>query len=610
MVIAEFLEKERERMQITLERFCEGIYTPSMMMRIEREERSADSLYLERLLERLGIAVEAGENYLNPDEYERWEAGQLILKALEEGDERSAEERIEQYRGKNKNNIIGEQFCCVMEAELRKQQGAGREQIGNLYREAALLTIPAIEKKCVSELCLSAKELDIVLEYNRYHHPERLGEVCAKMLEMLERVPYEKLEKAKIYPKAALTFSQECAGEIEKSARYVDNAIEILRDCTKTFYLSELLEVQIVNLKRAGVELERKLHNKQSDLEEYYAVLGEIYKENGISTRTKSITYLYHQRETYCISDIIRIRRKMLGMERRELCEGVCSLKTLGRIERGETNPQMCVIKGLFKKLHLPTEVVRLNFLTDEREVHEFILKVDKQQGLLNFAKVEEMLIDADKYEGGIYIENRQKLERTWIMAELGLQRCTKTEAENELQRNLEYTIPYDCIWKAEECFLTREEELCLQNLAVVAEGEKSFQILEKLKSILESYQLSVEYNCIAMYEIVMSAYASKLGDIAEYEKSNKFSKEIQRKSLRYGRIYQLEANIYGILWNRLQSGAEVSESERERELRKCLMITRFNKKEEGERFFKEKLRGCKGTSSLSQLDVNNHHKA
>lgn len=256
MIVSEFFTKERERMNITLEALCEGLYTPSMMMRIEREKRKADSLYMDRLLGRLGIAGDSCENYLNPKEYEVWMIQQQILDAVDTNELEKACEKIEQYRKLIGKNKVGLQFCYVMEAQIYEKQGEKTEEIGQLYKKAVLLTIPAIEKKKITELCLSVQEWNLVLEYYRYQHPEKLEELCIQILEKLNEVPYETIAMAKIYPKVVVYLNRErrkravTEEEQKDSIVYGEKAIEILRDCGRTFYLMELLEIQIENLKK------------------------------------------------------------------------------------------------------------------------------------------------------------------------------------------------------------------------------------------------------------------------------------------------------------------------------------------------------------------------
>ena len=78
-----------------------------------------------------------------------------------------------------------------------------------------------------------------------------------------------------------------------------------------------------------------------------YAWLHE--KESGICT--EKFCELYREPECYCINEVIKERRKALGMSRRELAKDICSEKTIERLENYGTTAQMYVVIRVFKRL-------------------------------------------------------------------------------------------------------------------------------------------------------------------------------------------------------------------------------------------------------------------
>lgn len=51
-------------------------------------------------------------------------------------------------------------------------------------------------------------------------------------------------------------------------------------------------------------------------------MLEQSYQEFRIPKETVTDSFLYVEKGVSCINDAIRIRRKMLGMDLKELCEG------------------------------------------------------------------------------------------------------------------------------------------------------------------------------------------------------------------------------------------------------------------------------------------------
>lgn len=603
MIVSEFFRMERERTGVTLEELCEGLYTPSMMMRIEQEKRGADRLYMERLLGRLGIACESYENYLNPEEYETWSLGQQILDKIDAGDFQDAKEKTEQYQKRIGKNKIGQQFCYAMLAQISELSGVEVLQSGELYEKAVLLTIPQIGKKKITERKLSVEECNLILEYYRCKYPAELERVCIEMLDTLEKAYYEPLTKVKIYPKVVVYLNQEWRKQMiskekyEALLTYGKNAIEILRENGRTFYLPEVLKLQIENLEHYTAILQKDgnanevetRRTEKGTLQEFYAVLCEVTEEAGVEIRIQNYNYIYRNMKTYCTSDVIRIRRKMLGMTKEELCDGICSVKTLNRIENRKSNPQIFILKGLFQRLHLAPETTRLEWLTKERKIFDIMYEMDNCLASNEYGKAERILKEAKQYSLEKYTENRQELERAWITIQYEFNRISVEERESGLKRILGYTMPIEYIFKAEDCFLTSVEMQCLQNFAVTLENGEKFPILEKIIGILEKN--GMENNRFAMYETGMVTYASKLGNVGEFEKSSQISRQIMKKSLQNGRMFHLDRSIYGILWNQIEEAkGNFDIQKREYELKKCLTLVRLNKKYSDVDFFEMKL--------------------
>ena len=102
-------------------------------------------------------------------------------------------------------------------------------------------------------------------------------------------------------------------------------------------------------------------------------VLGEIYKRCGVREDTFEYSHIYVDREVYCIEDIIRIRRKMLNMSMYKLGDGICSERTISRIERKRTRPQCSNIHKLFEKLGLSGELSQSELFSSNVQAQELL---------------------------------------------------------------------------------------------------------------------------------------------------------------------------------------------------------------------------------------------
>ena len=85
--------------------------------------------------------------------------------------------------------------------------------------------------------------------------------------------------------------------------------------------------------------------------------------------------YLYVEKGVSCVSDVIRIRRKMLGMSVAKLSDGICTERTLRRIENRQSTSQMAIVTELFGRLGLSPELTRTDLVTEKPEARQLMEK-------------------------------------------------------------------------------------------------------------------------------------------------------------------------------------------------------------------------------------------
>ena len=122
------LRNERIKQKITVEQLGEGLYSFSMIKKIESGERFAGKWMRDRLLQRLGISDYNDENFLFPAEYDKWELRTHLLDALEIGKLEDAKLLLEQYRVKyGSENKLEHQFYLMMQVQYRQQRAFPKE---------------------------------------------------------------------------------------------------------------------------------------------------------------------------------------------------------------------------------------------------------------------------------------------------------------------------------------------------------------------------------------------------------------------------------------------------------------------------------------------------
>ena len=608
-----FLDAMRQLKDVTLEQVCDGLCTSSMMKRIECGERLPEKQMRDRIMARMGVPIEGYEDYLSTEEYEQWELRQELLRSIENKQITEAEQYLEAYRIYEKQNSVEAQYCDAMELMILQMKNASLEKQQAVIAHAVGLTMPKIEEGLSEKLLLSEQELNLLTEYiwlREYNgKPETEFEWRYKQYqEVLHYIRHSRLDefcRAKVYPKVAYYLSElilhkaKTEENLEMGIRVCNEAIELLRDSRKLYYLVELVEV----LERLVKEYEfclRKV-NKREEVEklqvelqekkEWHDVIMELYTEHEVCPYMEHFCHLYWEMETYCIGDVIRIRRQMFGMTKEELCEGICSVKTLTRIEHKKVKTQMPIVRELFERLGLCAEYIRTRVITSDYGLLKLAGEHVWYKNNYNIAEWEKSL---NALEEGLCLEipqNKQFVEYSTYLLKLVKKAISQDEFINKLIEIIEYTIPLDYIMKAGEKFLSQEEYTYIRAIGIRAEKEVAAKCMGIIQGLCAKEEVASGH--IGKHEFLMTSVISYLGNIGEYEESDRLSTKLARQSLTYRRSYVLAETMYNNLWNRQTAIAEIDKSEDEgdeRIIKNCIWLSKYNKNEKLITFFKKNL--------------------
>ncbi len=473
-----------------------------------------------------------------------------------------------------------------------------------------------------------------------------------KLLDALRGSSMDSYSYAKVYPKAAYFLCLELMKApldialCRRILRISAQALETLRSCHRMYWLYELLELmervlgifagftqpgpkepapvsfeQVWNqlggtaakpLSPAGTaaggperpeawtlsEDPESLALLTAQIREWRMLLAEIYQEYGIPMNMENCCYLYSQTQNYCIGDVIRKRRRMLGLSVRELCEGICSEKTLRRLENNKTRSQRAVWSELFCRLGLSPEYQRESVVTGQRDV---LLMYRASGDTLNNHDTEETQRLLEQLKKLLPMDipiNRQELERKDCLNKLQKKEITAEECVIRLKKALQYTIPLESIKMAKDgpdIYLTCTELGCIYNTAMKSKDEAEEFNLDLLQSVTRQCIPDDSIDTfINMYELIMSGVASRLGSAGEYNKSTEISEKAMKKCLSARRMGTLHQFLYNRLWNRIESAKKSTSTALEipitQELWKCIQLTNFCKETFHEKFYINKL--------------------
>lgn len=600
----EFIANLRKEKQISLEQLSDGLCDFSTLSRFERGEREPDRLLQNRILSRLGAVPENYENFLYYKDYCRWEKRQGIVHNILEENIEQARLLTEEYKKEyDISSPLERQFYLAMLVQIKRYEGSGRHELAPLFEEALALTVPNVKEKGLRNRVLSLEELNLLLEYMFCREEKETPDFYESLLEYIIKLECTTLAMAKIYPKVVYYFylawkekGTERKTRPERLLELCDKAIELLRDANRMFYLWELfcMREELEPYLKKEIRTADHFLKRQKQCMDWKMTLEAIYKDYNVSIAMYEFCYLYVESENYCIGDVIRIRRKMLGLSQEKLSAGLCDCRTISKLEHHTSKPQKEIVQKLFDRLNLSTELCRKELVTDKQEATEKYseLKAQKMNG--DYEKMKELIMRLKEIISMEIPSNRQAIVRNEIICQYNEKEISRAEFVSKMVDALEITVPYKAIIKKGEKYLTNEELSCIQN--IIAKADDSFCEFQECEQALIAMCFKMKYpiNHIRAYEFVFSTVSSRLGNMKEYDTSDNMEREIITLALKAKRIKAIHGALYRLLWNYEQRNKEgkpiQTEMDIAKELRKCIDMSALCKNTFRENKYREKL--------------------
>lgn len=602
------LKNIRTEEGISLDQLALGIMSASQLARIEKGERSVAKVVRDRLLERLGVARDLYENLLDLEDYREWERQKDILHAVREKQTKQAEQLLSEYEESLEDDEnIRRQFYLVMLADIQKKAEGQELFVRKCYREALALTVPEADTVWAKQRPLSILEINLLLENLAYENGMDSFLKYKVLLRYVEDGCYDEISKAKIYPKIAfyslkkrMQYREHLdAGERMECLEICGKAVERLRDAGRTYYLVELLEIrrqlfedQLGEL--TGKEQEENLAVQRED-EELLKVIRDLYRQYDVTDYMEDCTYLYQQKWVFPIGEVLKIRRTMFGMTQEQLCDGICSVKSLRRAEQGKTDIQREVREKLLKRLGLSGQLQWTRLITSDREVVRLAERLAKYQNGQNYVETRKLL---ERLKAKVTMEipqNKQFIIETETLLDYYEKKISMrkfVDCETEILRQ---TLKENDFRKMEKIYLTEMEIKCIRNRWRGLKNEEKKKDIQFLLNIYEEYSSkNVIANAISMYEFVTEGAVSELGNMGEHELAILIDKKSIKESLKCRRLIHIDYKLYDIFWNNQEilkkKGIKMNLEKMADELVNCISISHYTKRYFYEKIYRDKL--------------------
>ena len=527
---AKLLKNIRTEEKVSLDQLAMGLMSASQLVKIENGERPINKNIRDRLLERLGIAKELYENLLDLCDFEEWDYKKKILSAIQNKKIEDAYRLLKEYKAHlRENDRINHQFILAMWGEVLKQEGASKEKIAECYRKAVILTIPDAEKVWWEKRPLSVLEMNLLLETQT----ENL-KICEK-------------------------------------------AIDKLRDAGRTYYLVELLEIEIQILETmpedAVTEHLEKNGTDRINAKELMSMIKNLYAEYEVPAYMQDCTYFYQQKWIFSMKDVLRTRREMFGLTQEQLCEGICSVKSLRRAEKGQTDMQRETLKKLLNRLGLSGQMQWSRLITSDREV---IRMAEELADYINDRKFSVASKQLESLKSRIDLDipqNKQYFLEKQALLEFEQGKVTREEFVKMEKEALECTLRAENLYRKENVYLTEREIICISNSWKGMEEKEKRESINLILRLYDNYALNNGLSqAISVYEIVTEAAVNELGNNGEHVRAEEIDRKSIKASLSCRRVWDIHYKIYDILWNEKEIQKKNKEKNQNMEMTDGLM--------------------------------------
>lgn len=254
----------------------------------------------------------------------------------------------------------------------------------------------------------------------------------------------------------------------------------------------------------------------------------------------------------YRLGDIIRMNRRALSITQEQLCDGICSVETLSRMETGKQNPGKDIYELLMERMGRIRERAYSMLSISDIKILDQMKQLEDYIKLYDYEAAEAILHDLKKNLGDSILD-RQFLIRVESIINYRLNRISNNEFLKELKKAIRLTIPlYGSVSLSKWPFSINETRLLINiSTAYAKKGNyhKCINILEEAyNAMLQSYmdkQQRIEHQVI-----IINNLSKWYGVIGQHYKAIKISKEGIKLCREYNLGNVLPVLLYNITWN------------------------------------------------------------
>ncbi len=559
--IANILIGERRRRRLSAEVIRSGLCDQSTYSRLESGENIGSIQLVIMLLQRLGVNGNRAGRYLCRDEYDEMQARLWILECIKAGKLADADTYIEKYMKEYcAESHLNSQFADYMRARMSELSG-DNERALELYKKAAAYTIDDY-RECPAFVCMSLCEYFIVANIARLtailEDRTEAMELYGKLLVYCRSGGIEKWNVTCMYAKTICEMLQiyppEEMGMRERHRWFeeCDAAVKILRETSRLHFIAALLKNRQKLAALMGYDADRRL-------DDFLACYEWLRKRFGMEGDLFEWYPYYIDCAFYPVEKLIDERRKISGMSKEKLAEGICSTETVSRIINRKVSPKYGTVAALLDKLGLRGALHEYVIVSDDMTAHRLWDEIVRCNVIGDYGTEKKMYYKlSDRLDGSCSI-NKTVLQYSREEIDKDGQNIDYGQMAVQCQQMLGISVK-DI---RHLTIFTRIESMVINRMFYCYDRVKNYSELGTYEQLCNIYYSNGVGRCFANdYEGILVRCANYIGNKGDFESANIYSERGIMLELETERMHTLSTLLYCISWNNVESGKGVTSSD------------------------------------------------
>ncbi|MBR6739410.1 MAG: hypothetical protein IKL99_07020, partial [Oscillospiraceae bacterium] len=344
-----FIGQLRDHEDITLKQLSRGLC--GYLNKIENGDRNAGKLLTDAFFQRLGKPVDLFVRILDHEEFVKWTQRQEIISHLHAGNTEKARACARNYHI-DKSCVLDRQFLSIVEIDCCALDAMPAHELLPLVTAALRLTQPDFGKVSFDTLLFSRNEGRLLLAHlqlrGELEGSAAVAEEYRKLMRYFKHPRYESRERVYIFPYVACRVAENDyrEGNYSSALAVCEDALSELAREKRLFAYDQLLALK--------QKLFEAMGNPDRTTEH---LLGELKKILARAPkRAQLLVPCEEQGLVYCLNQVIRSRRALLGFSQEELSDEACGLRSMSRIENEDRKLQRKNRKLLLQKVNMSGE--------------------------------------------------------------------------------------------------------------------------------------------------------------------------------------------------------------------------------------------------------------